>query len=246
MASLTGKRAFITGGSRGIGAAIARRLATEGADVVITYERSADQAETLVGEIRATGRRALALRASNADAGQLEGAIDETARALGGIDILINNASVFPSGPLETLSMRVIDETLAVNVRSVVVASRAAAAHLPHGGRIITLGSCLASRVTAPGVSLYALSKSALIGWTKGLARDLGPRGITVNIIHPGPTNTDMNPEHGPHADMQRARMAIPEYGQPEEIAALVAFVAGPEGRFINGAELPIDGGTNT
>jgi 3-oxoacyl-[acyl-carrier protein] reductase len=245
MSLLAGKSSFVTGGSRGIGAAIVRRLATEGADVAFTYERSADHAETLVSEIRNMGRRALALRASSADAAALENAIAAAAHAFGGLNILVNNAGIFRSGSLESITLQDVDETLAINVRAVVIASRAAATHMSSGGHIISIGSCLAERVAEPGVSLYALSKSALIGWTKGLARDLGPRGITVNIIHPGSTNTDMNPANGPHADAQRARMAIPEYGRPEDIAALVAFVAGPEGRFINGAGIAIDGGIN-
>jgi 3-oxoacyl-[acyl-carrier protein] reductase len=245
MSSLTGKRAFITGGSRGIGAAIARRLAREGADVAITYERSAERADALVNEIRALGRRALAFPASSAAPAALQGAIAEAARAFEGLDILVNNAGIFRSSNLERMTLDDIDETLAVNVRAVVVASQAAAQHMGDGGRIISIGSSLAERVQDPGLSLYALSKAALIGWTKGLARDLGPRGITVNLIHPGSTDTDMNPADGAAAEAQRARMAIPRYGRPEDIAALVALVAGPEGRFINGAGLTIDGGAN-
>jgi NAD(P)-dependent dehydrogenase (short-subunit alcohol dehydrogenase family) len=245
MSSLTGKRAFITGGSRGIGAAIARRLAREGADVAITYERSAERADALVNEIRALGRRALAFPASSAAPAALQGAIAEAARAFEGLDILVNNAGIFRSSNLELMTLEDIDETLAVNVRAVVVASQAAAQHMRDGGRIISIGSSLAERVQDPGLSLYALSKAALIGWTKGLARDLGPRGITVNLIHPGSTDTDMNPADGAAAEAQRARMAIPRYGRPEDIAALVALVAGPEGRFINGAGLTIDGGAN-
>jgi NAD(P)-dependent dehydrogenase (short-subunit alcohol dehydrogenase family) len=245
MSSLTGKRAFITGASRGIGAAIARRLAREGADVAITYERSAERADALVNEIRGLGRRALAFSASSAAPAALQGAIAEAARAFGGLDILVNNAGIFRSSNLERMTLEDIDETLAVNVRAVVVASQAAAQHMGDGGRIISIGSSLAERVPDPGLSLYALSKAALIGWTKGLARDLGPRGITVNLIHPGSTDTDMNPADGAAAEAQRARMAIPRYGRPEDIAALVALVAGPEGRSINGAGLTIDGGAN-
>jgi 3-oxoacyl-[acyl-carrier protein] reductase len=242
---LAGKRALVTGGSRGIGAAIARRLAAEGADVAITYERSAERAEALTREIKALGRGSLAIQADAADPIAIKAAVDEAVRALGGLDILVNNAGIFKSGPIEEMTLDDIDATLAVNVRAVVVASQAAAAHMGDGGRIISTGSCLAERVAEPGVSLYSLSKAALIGWTKGLARDLGPRGITVNIVHPGSTDTDMNPADGPHADAQRARMAIPTYGRAEDVAALVAFVAGPEGRSINGTGLTIDGGAN-
>jgi 3-oxoacyl-[acyl-carrier protein] reductase len=245
MSSLTGKRAFITGASRGIGAAIARRLAAEGADVAVTYERSADRADALVAEIRALGRRALAFSASSAEPAALQAALAEAARTFGGLDILVNNAGIFRSSSLERMTLGEIDETLAVNVRAVVVASQAAARHMGDGASIITIGSSLAERVMDPDVSLYALSKAALIGWTKGLARELGPRGITVNLIQPGSTDTDMNPAHGAGAEPQRARMAIPRYGRPEDIAALVAFVAGPEGRSINGTGLTIDGGAN-
>jgi 3-oxoacyl-[acyl-carrier protein] reductase len=245
MSSLTGKRAFITGASRGIGAAIARRLAAEGADIAITYERSAERADALVKEIRALGRRALAFSASSAEPAALQAAIAEAARAFDGLDILVNNAGIFKSTPLEQMTLRDIDDTLAINVRAVVVASQAAARHMREGASIITIGSNLAERVLDPTLSLYSLSKAALVGWTKGLARDLGARGITVNLIHPGATDTDMNPAQGPMADPQRARMAIPRFGRPEDIAGLVAFVAGPEGRSINGTGLTIDGGAN-
>jgi 3-oxoacyl-[acyl-carrier protein] reductase len=245
MTSLAGKRAFITGGSRGIGAGIARRLAADGADVAITYERSAERAAAVVQEIQQRGRRALALRVDSRDSAALKRAIDEVARTLGGIDILVNNAGLFKAGPLEELTDEDVDSMLAVNVRAVIGASRAAAVHMGEGGRIISIGSCLAGHTARPGVSLYAMSKAALSGWTQGLARDLGPRGITVNIIHPGPTDTEMNPANGPAADTQRSRMAIPRYGTPEDIAALVAFVASPESRYITGAGIASDGGIN-
>ncbi|SEC71908.1 NAD(P)-dependent dehydrogenase, short-chain alcohol dehydrogenase family [Rhizobiales bacterium GAS188] len=245
MAQLAGKRAFVSGASRGIGAAIARRLASEGADVAISYQRSADHAEAVAAEIRAKGRRALAIQVDNADAEAVKSAVDAAAARFGGLDILINNAGIFPSGPVDELTLEEIDRVLAVNVRAVIVASQAAVAHMPEGGRIVSTGSCLAEHVPSAGMSLYALSKAALIGWTKGLARDLGPRGITVNIIHPGPTDTDMNPADGPHADLQRSRMAIARYGRAEDVAALVSFVAGPEASSINGTGLTIDGGAN-
>jgi 3-oxoacyl-[acyl-carrier protein] reductase len=230
MGSLQGKRALVTGASRGIGAAIARRLAADGANVAITYERSAEQARAVVTAIEGHGGRGLALQASSADPAAVTEAVDRTVQAFGGIDILVNNAGIYRGGPLEALTLEDIDATLAVNVRAVIIASQAAAAHMGEGGRIISIGSCLAERVTETGVSLYALSKAALIGWTRGLARDLGSRGITVNIVHPGSTDTDMNPANGDGAAAQRARMAIPRYGKPEDIAALVAFVAGAEG----------------
>lgn len=246
MSRLAGKRALVTGGSRGIGAAIARRLAAEGADVALTYERSADKAGAVVREIEALGRKGFAIAADSADPAAVTRAVDDAARVLGGLDILVNNAGIYRGGPVADWSPADIDATLSVNVRAVVLASQAAAAHLGEGGRIISTGSCLADRVVEPNVTLYAMSKAALIGFTKGLARDLGPRGITVNIVHPGSTDTDMNPAGGPGADAQRARMAIPRYGQPEDIAGLVAYLASEEARFITGAGFAIDGGVNT
>jgi 3-oxoacyl-[acyl-carrier protein] reductase len=245
MSLLTGKRAFVTGGSRGIGAAIARRLASDGADVAISYERSAERAKAIVDEIKAMGRRAYAIPVNNADADAVRNAVHVVAEQFGGLDILVNNAGIFTSGALEDLAFEEIEKVLAVNVRAVIVASQAAAVHMKDGGRIISTGSSLAERVPGPGVSLYAMSKAALIGWTKGLARDLGARGITVNIVHPGSTDTDMNRADGPTAEMQRSRMAIPRYGRAEDVAALVAFVAGPEAASINGTGLTIDGGAN-
>jgi 3-oxoacyl-[acyl-carrier protein] reductase len=243
--SLTGKRAFVTGGSRGIGAAIVKRLAADGAAVAIGYETSAKAAQALAGEIEARGGKAVAVQVDAVDAGSIKRAVDQAAAALGGLDILVNNAGIWRDGPIETTPLSDIDATLAVNVRAVILATQAALPHMADGGRIISTGSNLAARVPDAGMALYAASKAALVGFTKGLARDLGPRGITVNLVHPGSTDTDMNPAAGPHADAQRARMAIKQYGRPEEVAALVAFVAGPEARAINGAELTIDGGAN-
>ncbi|WP_439496514.1 3-oxoacyl-ACP reductase family protein [Bosea sp. (in: a-proteobacteria)] len=247
MSRLTGKKALVTGGSRGIGAAIALRLAQEGADVALTYERSADKAAEVVRAIEALGRKAVAFAADSADPAAIKGAVDKTAATLGGLDILVNNAGIFRgAGPVEGWQLADIDATLAVNVRAVVLASQAAAAHLSEGGRIVSIGSCLAERVTEPDITLYAMSKAALIGFTKGLARDLGPRGVTVNIVHPGSTDTDMNPASGPQADAQRARMAIPRYGKPEDIASMVAYLASEEARFVTGAGFAVDGGVNS
>lgn len=246
MSRLAGKRALVTGGSRGIGAAIAMRLAREGADVALTYERSADKAAEIVKAIEALGRKGAAVSADSADPEAVKRSVDEAAKALGGLDILVNNAGIYRGGPVADWSLADIDATLAVNVRAVVLASQAAAAHLGEGERIISIGSCLADRVVEPNITLYAMSKAALIGFTKGLARDLGPRGITVNIVHPGSTDTDMNPADGPGAEAQRARMAIPRYGKPDDIAGAVAYLASEEGRFITGAGFAIDGGVNT
>jgi NAD(P)-dependent dehydrogenase (short-subunit alcohol dehydrogenase family) len=245
MARLDGKRALVTGGSRGIGAAIALRLAREGADVAITYERSAERAGAVVAEMESLGRRALAIAADNADATAVRAAVDRTAAELGGLDVLVNNAGIFQAGPFEELALADIDRTLAVNLRAAILAAQAAARHMGEGGRIISIGSSLAERVPEAGITLYALSKAALIGFTKGLARDLGPRGITVNIVHPGSTNTDMNPAEGPQAEAQLSRMAIPRYGNPQDVAGLIAWLASEEGRSVTGAGFTVDGGAN-
>lgn len=245
MARLQGKVALVTGGSRGIGAATAKRLAKDGADVALTYARSAEKAQAVVADIEATGRRALTVAADSGDAAAVEGAIEVAVASLGRLDILVNNAGIFRIGPLETLTVQDFDETIGVNLRAAFVASKAAAARMGDGGRIISIGSNLAVRVPGPGISLYALSKAALIGMTKGMARDLGARGITVNVVHPGSTDTDMNPASSPDADQQRGLMAIPRFGDPQDVAGLVAWLASAEGRSITGAELTIDGGAN-
>lgn len=245
MTGLNGRVALVTGGSRGIGAAIARRLARDGADVALTYARSADRANAVVADIEAAGRRGLAIMADNIDAGAVEVAVEATVAAFGRIDVLVNNAGILVAGPLEALTLQDFDETVAVNVRAVFAASRAAAARMSEGGRIVSIGSNLSQRVPGPGISLYALSKAALIGLTRGMARDLGPRGITANIVHPGSTDTDMNPATGPLADGQRGLMAIPRFAEAEDVAGLVAWLASAESRSVTGAELTIDGGAN-
>ena len=243
MGKLKGRRALVTGGSRGIGAAIARRLAAEGADVAITYKNAADAANRVVAEIRAKGRRAFAIASDNGDTRSI--VVAAAVAELGGLDILVNNAGIFEVGQLEKLSLADIERNLAVNVRAVVLASRAAIPHLGPKGRIINIGSCLATRVPGPGIALYAMTKAALIGLTKGLARDLGSNGTTVNIVHPGPTDTDMNPAGGEGAEGQRQRIALGHFGSADDIAASVAFLASEDGRHITGAELAVDGGIN-
>nr|WP_159585683.1 3-oxoacyl-ACP reductase family protein [Chelativorans xinjiangense] len=245
MSRLEGKAALVTGGSRGIGAAIARRLASDGADVAVTYARSSEKAEAVAAEIQALGRKGLAIAADNMDASAVSAAVDKAAADFGRLDILVNNAGIFTHGTLEEISLEDFDATVAVNTRAVFAASKAAAGHMREDGRIISIGSNLAERVPWPGISLYALSKAALIGLTKGLARDLGPRGITVNIVHPGSTETDMNPADGPQSDLQRGAMAISRYGRPEDVASLVTWLAGSEARSVTGAALTIDGGAN-
>lgn len=245
MQNLSGKVAFVTGGSRGIGAAIAKRLAAEGAQVAITYANAAQKADEVVTGIEANGGRAIALQADNQDEAAISAAIDEAARVFGRLDILVNNAGVFDVAPIADLSLDRFDRTMDVNVRGVFVAVKAALLHMSDDGRIITVGSNLAKHVPWPGFSLYSMSKSALIGLTRGLARDLGARSITANIIHPGPTNTDMNPADGQMSDVQRGLMAIPRYSQPDDTAGLVAWLAGPEARVVTGAEFTVDSGVN-
>jgi NAD(P)-dependent dehydrogenase (short-subunit alcohol dehydrogenase family) len=243
MSELAGRVALVTGGSRGIGAAIARRLAQDGADVALTYASSAESARAVVAQIEAAGRRGLALAADSACSGAVIGAVERTVDRFGRLDILVNNAGVFPYGPLEAVTLEEVDRTLAIHVRAAFLAAQAAAQHMGEGGRIISIGSCLAERVPAAGVTLYAMSKAALIGLTKGLARDLGPRGITAAVVHPGPTDTEMNPAGGPHADAERSLVALGEYARPEDIAAVVAHLAGAGGRFVTGAAIAVDGG---
>lgn len=245
MFHLDGKVAFVTGGSRGIGAAIAVRLAEEGADVALTYARSAEKAQAVVTQITATGRRGIAIGANNTDAASVEAAVEQAAREFGRLDVLVNNAGIFNAAHITALTLADFDETMAINFRAVFVASKAAAAHMGEGGRIISIGSNLAERVPGEGLTIYSASKAALVGLTKGLARDLGPRGITANIVHPGSTDTDMNPARGEHADAQRGHMAIQRFGDARDTAELVAWLAGPRSRFITGAGLTIDGGAN-
>ena len=242
---LIGKNALITGGSRGIGAAVALRLAEEGSNVGVTYERSADRASAIVDRVEAMGRRGVAIAADNRDPVAVRASVERAVAELGGLDILVNNAGIFRVSPVDSWSLEDVEHTWAVNVRAVIIASQSAARYMGQGGRIISIGSCLAERVPYSDVTLYSMSKAALIGFTKGLAHDLGKRGITVNLVHPGPTDTDMNPASGPGADAQRGRMAIPEYGKPENIAGLVAWLASDEGRYATGAGFTIDGGTN-
>ncbi|MFC5585764.1 3-oxoacyl-ACP reductase family protein [Nitratireductor kimnyeongensis] len=242
---LRGKAALVTGGSRGIGAAIAHRLAARGADVAITYAASTAKAESVVAKIEAAGRRGLAIRADSADPRAIKAAVDTAAETFGRLDILVNNAGIFPYGPPDEVTLEEIDRTIGIHVKGVYVASQAALSHMSEGGRIISIGSCFAQRVPHGGVTLYSMSKSALIGFTKGLARDVGSRGTTVNVVDPGSTDTDMNPADGPGADGQRALNAVGHYGAPDDIAAMVAHLASPDGRYITGAALAVDGGSN-
>lgn len=241
--NLAGKAALVTGGSRGIGAAIAIALAREGADVAITYVSAADKAQAVVAQIQALGRRAVAMRADGADMAEVKAAVEQAAAEFGALDILVNNAGIALMGPLQDVTLDDIDRTLSIHVRASFVAAQAAAKHMGEGGRIINIGSCLAERVAGAEMTLYAMSKAALIGLSKGLAFDLGPRGITANTVHPGPIDTDMNPADGEGADDQRSKIALGHYGNADDIAATVAHLAGPGGRFITGASIAVDGG---
>ncbi|MFG2261744.1 SDR family oxidoreductase [Streptomyces sp. NPDC048720] len=241
--SLDGKVALVTGGSRGIGAAVALRLARAGADVAVTYVNGKEAADGVVRAVEALGRRAVALRADSADPREAAGAVGRAAEAYGGLDVLVNNVGVGLLGPLDSLSPQDVDRVLAVNVRGVFLASQAAAAVLADGGRIVTIGTCMTQRVPGPGGTLYAMSKSALVGLTRALARELGGRGITANIVHPGPTDTDMNPADGPYAAAQAAMTALGRFGTADEVAATVAHLAGPDAAYVTGAEFSVDGG---
>lgn len=238
-----GKTAFVTGGSRGIGAAIVRRLARQGAHVVFTYQSSSNEAEALAASVRDAGGQAQAVKADAADAQALTAAVTEAAKLTGKLDILVNNAGVFVPGSIDDFSLADFDKTLAVNVRAVFVAIKAAVSLMPSGGRIINIGSTNAHRMPFAGAAAYAMSKSALSGLTQGLSRDLGPRGITINNVEPGPVATDMNPPTGDFADLMHGLMALPRHGTGDEIAGMVAYLASEEAAFVTGAGLKIDGG---
>ncbi len=246
MTELSGKRALVTGGSRGIGAAIAMVLAGKGADVAITYERSADCAAEVVQAIEKKGRKALAIKADSADPEAVRRSVDEAAQALGGLDILVNNAAIALYNTIADISAADIDILLGVNVRSPILASQAAIPHLKQGGRIISIGSAGAERIVGDTGTVYFMTKSALHSFTRGLARELGSRDVTVNLIQPGSTDTDMNPANGEFADFQRSLSPLGRYGKPEDIAAAVAFLASPAARHITGAILTVDGGQTT
>jgi NAD(P)-dependent dehydrogenase (short-subunit alcohol dehydrogenase family) len=244
--SLNGKRALVTGASRGIGAAIAKALAAEGADVAITYEKSAEAAGEVVNAIMAIGRRSVAIQADSADAAAVQASVEKTVAELGGLDILVNNAGILRLSPVKDISLEDVNALLNVNVRAPIVASKAAIPHLGNGGRIINIGSFFANKVPGgAGLPVYALTKSALTAFSQGLARELGPSDITVNVVQPGSIDTDMNPAHGPFGEILRSITALGRYGKVEDIANIVTFLASPKAQYITGTALTVDGGAN-
>jgi 3-oxoacyl-[acyl-carrier protein] reductase len=245
MAKLAGKVALVTGGSRGIGAAIARRLAAEGAGVAITYTQGADAAAAVVKQIESAGGKALAVRADATDASAVKAGVEKTVAAFGRLDVLVNNAGTAIPKPFEESTLEEMDRMIALNVRGVFVATQAALKHLKQGGRIINIGSCVGERMMTPGLAMYAATKGAVKMFTQGLAREVGERGITVNNVQPGPIDTELNPATSEWAVPQIAITALKRYGTVDDVAALVAFVASPESSYITGANLTVDGGTN-
>jgi 3-oxoacyl-[acyl-carrier protein] reductase len=240
--SLSAKCALVTGGSRGIGAATVRRLATDGAAVAFTYAASDEKATALVAAIQADGAEALAIKADSADPKALQRAVTETVNRFGHLDILVSNAGILLRGPIDAFSLEDFDRMLAVNVRAVFVATQAAVAHMGEGGRIVTVGSVTGDRSGFPGASVYSMTKAAVAALTRGLARDLGSRGITVNTVQPGPTETDMNQDENIRAVL-RPMLALGRIGKDSEIASLIAYLASPEASFVTGAALTVDGG---
>ncbi|MFJ9694746.1 SDR family NAD(P)-dependent oxidoreductase [Kitasatospora sp. NPDC101183] len=243
MSELTGKVALVTGGSRGIGAAVAKRLAAAGAAVALTYVQAEEQARNIAKEIEADGGKVLVIKADLTEATAAKDVVEQTVRELGRLDILVNNASFLAYGPIEEVTPEDLDRVLAVDVKSVFLAAQAASPHLTEGGRIINIGSCFNGRVPGSNFVLQATAKTALIGLTKALARELGPRGINVTTVDPGPIDTDMNPADGDSGDFQRGLTALGRFGEAEDIAAAVEFLAGPGGRYVTGTSLAVDGG---
>ena len=245
MSKLANKAALVTGGSRGIGAAIAKRLAAEGASVAITYTKGGDVAAAVVKEIERAGGKAIAIEADAADTKAVQAAVEKTAAVFGRLDILVNNAGTAIPKKFEDATAEELDHILNLNVRGVFVTTQAALKHMKSGGRIIMIGSCVGERMMTPGLVPYSATKGAVKMFTQGLAREIGERGITVNNVQPGRIDTDLNPASGDWATPQIANTALGRFGKADEVASLVAFVASPEAAYITGANLTVDGGTN-
>jgi 3-oxoacyl-[acyl-carrier protein] reductase len=242
---LEGKIALITGGSRGIGAAIAKRLAADGAKVAITYSKGADAAASVVKEIERHGGKAIAIQADATDADAVKAGVDKTVATFGKLDVLVNNAGTAIPKTFEETTLEEMDRVLAINVRGVFIATQAALKHMKSGSRVIMIGSSLGERVLVPGLVAYSATKGAVKIFTQALARELGSRGITVNNVQPGPIDTELNPATSEWAVPQKAATSLDRFGRVDEIAAMVAFVAGPESSYITGANLTVDGGMN-
>ncbi len=245
MSTLANKVALITGGSRGIGAAIAKRLAADGAAVVVTYTKDAGAAAAVTEAIEKAGGRAIAVQADAADSQAIKAAVEKTVATFGGLDVLVNNAGMGVVKTFEETTVEEMDRVINVNLRGTLLATQAALPHLKQGGRIIMIGSCVGERLMTEGLVVYSATKGAIKMFTQGLSREVGARGITVNNVEPGPIDTDLNPADGDWAVKQKAATALNRYGHVDEVAALVAFIAGPESSYITGANLTVDGGTN-
>ena len=245
MSKLTNKVALVTGGSRGIGAAIAKRLAADGASVAITFAKDSDAASSVVRAIEHAGGKAIAIQADATDADAVKAAVEKTVAIFGRLDVLVNNAGTAIPKSFEETTLEELDRLIDINVRGTFVATQAALKHMKSGSRIIMIGSCVGERVMTPGLVPYSATKGAVKMFTQGLSREVGSRGITVNNVQPGPIDTDLNPAAGEWAVPQKAATALDRYGDVDEVAALVAFVAGPEASYITGANLTVDGGTN-